>query len=84
MAVATLAQTIKYCAVNQVLAEITYNGTVRVVEIYSFRPSKDPGNMLLYVHDVGKGKTNSYKVGSIEHIVATAQKYSPKYPVEIT
>lgn len=84
MAVATLAQTIKYCAMNQVLMEVSYNGTMRTVEVYSFRPSKTPGDMLLFVVDIGKGKTNSYKVGSIEQVRATTQKFSPRYTIEIT
>ncbi len=83
MATATLAETLSFCAKNQVLLEITYNGTVRTVEPYSYRTSKK-GNQLLYAFDVGEGHTKSFSVGNIEHVKATNVKFQPRFPIEIT
>lgn len=82
MAEATLAETIKFCADNQVVMEVTYNGQVRTVEVYSFRTSGN-GESLLYVHEYNDGKTKSYKVDRIEHAKATKIKFTPRYTIEI-
>ena len=83
MAVTTLDQTVKYCGVNTVLCELTYNGTVRLCEVYSYRIAKN-GNALLYAFDIEAGRTKSFTINNIEHIKATETKFVPRFPIEFT
>lgn len=81
MAIATLDETVRYCGTNKVLCELTYNGTVRVVEVYSYRTSGE-GMLLLYAVDIATGTTKSFRIDRIEQIKATDKSFSPRFPVE--
>jgi predicted DNA-binding transcriptional regulator YafY len=78
---ATLEDTIKYCGQNQVLMTMTYNGTERQVEVYSYR-SKNTG-VLLFAYCYKDNKIESFRLDKIEHAKATTIKFNPKYPIEI-
>ena len=79
--IVNLGQAIKYCADNRVLAEISYHGTVRVCEVYSFRFSTK--NFLLFVYDVNAGHTKSLIVEEIEFCKATLTPFNPRWGIEI-
>lgn len=80
---ATLGQTIGFCAANQVVMELTYNGSVRNVEVYSYRANEKTNEQLLLCFEYEAGHTKSYKVDNIEHAKATVNKFVPRWPIEI-
>lgn len=79
--VATLGDTIAYCAKHQLLMEMTYNGVSRLIEPYSYRVSQN-GDQLFYAFCHKDQKIESFRVDRIEGAKATEDTYIPRYPVE--
>jgi len=80
---ATLGQTIGFCGANQVLMEMTYNGISRLVEVYSYRTTKN-GDTLLFAFCYKDAKIESFRIDRVEYAKATKVKFSPRYAVEIS
>lgn len=73
---------IRYAAANRLLVRLTYKGTHRRVEPYSFRMPKT-GKMQFFAFDVDKGGIRGYSVERIEGVAVLDTPYRPRFRVEI-
>jgi len=74
---------VRFAAMNQLCIDLRYGGTVRRIEPYSLRQSKD-GNLILYAVHQSDGKPRSYRVDKIEGVTITRESFSPRYPIEFS
>lgn len=74
-------ETIRFAAVNHLLVELGYGGSVRTIEPYSLRSTR-AGNLILHSIRTDSGEHRSYRVDRIESARATNGVFSPKYAIE--
>ena len=77
-----MIKSLKEAAKNHQHAMITYNGVSRKVEPYSIRKAKT-GNMLMYVHEVKRGRkpgggVKAFKVDSITKASISKSQFEPR------
>lgn len=77
----SLEDTIKFCMVNQVLMQLTYNSETRLVEPYSFKMPKN-GNYLMYGYCYKDNRINSFSMAKITDVVATPDKFVPRWAIQ--
>ena len=78
---------VRYAARNRLLARITYDGALRLVEPYSLRMPKT-GNLLLYVYEVQRGfgaggGIKAFKVAELGGAEVTSQPFQPRRAIEL-
>lgn len=74
-------ETIRFAAVNHLLVELGYGGSVRTIEPYSLRSTR-AGNLILHAIRADSGEPRSYRVDRLESARATNRAFSPKYAIE--
>lgn len=85
MGTATLStiEIIRFAAANRLLVELTYDGSVRRIEPYSLRRTRD-SNVLLHAFNVDRGQHRSYRIDRIGGARVTNQSFVPRYEIELT
>lgn len=76
-------ESVRFAAVNHLCVELGYNRSVRLVEPYSLRKTKD-GNFCLYAWKVEDRKIHAYRVDRIESIKVTTKTFNPRYKIEFS
>lgn len=74
-------ETIRFSGANRLCIDLGYQGSVRRVEPYSLRRSKD-GHLLFYAVRTDSREPRGYRVDRIESVQVTRQPFAPVYPVE--
>ena len=76
-------ESIRFAAVNHLRVELGYDRSVRLIEPYSLRRTKD-GNLILHAIKVETGEGRSYRVDRIESVKVTARVFKPRYEIEFS
>lgn len=76
-------ESVRFAAVNHLCVELGYDHSVRLVEPYSLRRTKD-GNLILHATKVETGEPRAYRVDRIESIKVTKRTFKPRYEIEFT
>jgi predicted nucleotidyltransferase component of viral defense system len=76
-------ESIRFAAVNHLCVELGYDRSVRLIEPYSLRRTKD-GNLILHAIKVETGEGRSYRVDRIESIKVTKKVFKPRYEIEFS
>lgn len=76
-------ESIRFAAVNHLCVELGYNQSIRLIEPYSLRRTKDE-NLILHAVKVETGESRSYRVDRIESIKVTKKTYRPRYEIEFS
>lgn len=76
-------QVISFAAANKLCIDLEYLGSIRRIEPYSLRRTKD-GNVLLHAHNIEKDQHRSYRVDRITDARITDVIFDPKWEIELT
>ncbi len=76
-------ESIRFAAVNHLCIALGYKGTIRIVEPYSLRRTKE-NNLLLYAIKVDTRELRSYRVDRIKSIEVTDKAFQPVYQIEFS
>jgi predicted nucleotidyltransferase component of viral defense system len=76
-------ESVRFAAANHLCIELGYNGSVRIIEPYSLRRTRD-GYLLLYAIKTETGELRAYRVDKIENIKVTTIPFKPRFTVEFT
>jgi len=76
-------ESIRFAAVNHLCVELGYDRSVRIIEPYSLRQTKD-GNLILHAIKVEAGEPRTYRVNRIENIKVTTRTFKPRYDIEFS
>lgn len=76
-------ESIRFAAVNHLCVELGYKHSIRVIEPYSLRRTKD-GNLVLCAIKVQTGEPRRYRVDQIESIKVTTKTFTPRYAIELS
>lgn len=76
-------ETIRFAASNRLLVELGYRGSIRLIEPYSLRRTRD-GNLILHALRADNRQHRSYRVDMIESVRATTTPFRPVYAVEFS
>ena len=76
-------EVIRFAAANRLCVDLRYQGSVRRIEPYSLRRTRD-GNIILHAFNVAGRAHRSYRVDRIEGAETTNQTFVPRYEVELT
>ena len=68
---------IRFAAANHLCVDLQYQGSVRRIEPYSLRRTRD-GNIILHATRASDGQHRSYRVDRIEGARTTRQSYIPR------
>lgn len=79
----TTMDKIRFAAANRLVIRLTYDGSARDIEPYSFARSKD-GALLLQAIRHDSGEVRSYRTDRIQGVQITESTFAPRYSVEIT
>lgn len=74
-------EAIRFAATNRLCVELAYQGTIRVIEPYSLRRSRQ-GNLLLHAVRADDRQHRAYRVDRIESVRVTTRPFRPVYAVE--
>lgn len=74
-------ETIRFAAANRLCIDLGYQGTVRRVEPYSLRRTRD-GHLLVYAVRRDSREIRAYRVDRIESVQVTGEQFTPVYPIE--
>ena len=74
---------VRFAAVNRLCVELGYGGSVRVIEPYSLRRTRD-GNLVLHAIRTDNREHRSYRVDRIQSAKATNLPFTPTYAVEFS
>jgi len=74
-------ESIRFAAANRLCVELGYQGSVRTIEPYSLRRSRD-GHLLLHAIRADSREHRSYRVDGITSVRATNRPFRPVYAVE--
>ena len=72
---------VRFAGANRLCVDLGYQGSVRRIEPYSLRVSRD-GNLLLYAIKSRTRELRSYRVDRIQSITVTTQPFRPSRQVE--
>ena len=73
---------IRFAAANHLCVDLRYQGSVRRIEPYSLRRTRD-GNIVLYAIRVSNGELRSYRIDRVQGAQTTGQSFIPRYVVEL-
>ena len=76
-------ETIRFAASNRLLVELGYRGSIRLIEPYSLRRTRD-GNLILHALRADNRQHRSYRVDMIESVRSTTTPFRPVYAVEFS
>ena len=79
----TYLETIRFAASNRLCVELTYDGSVRLIEPYSLRRTSE-GNILLFACHAADGQSRSYRLDKISGARMTRQPFVPRFAVELS
>ncbi len=74
---------IRFAASNRLCVDLEYQGSVRRIEPYSLRRTRD-GNIVLHATRAVDGEHRSYRIDRIQDIRATRQSFIPRFAVALT
>ena len=74
---------IRFAAANHLCVDLRYQGSVRRIEPYSLRRTRD-GNIVLHAIRASDGGHRSYRIDRIQGAQTTGQSFIPRYAVELT
>jgi predicted nucleotidyltransferase component of viral defense system len=74
---------IRFAGANNLLVELRYRGSTRLIEPYALRRSR-AGNLLVYAIKAGSGALRAYRVDRIEGAVVTQTPYIPRFANELS
>jgi len=74
-------ESVRFAAVNHLCIELGYNRSVRLIEPYSLRRTKD-GNLLLYAWKIEDREIHAYRVDRMESIKVSTKTFKPRYRIE--
>lgn len=74
---------IRFAGANNLLVELQYQGSTRLIEPYALRRSK-AGNLLVYAIKAGSGELRAYRVDRIEGVRVTQTPYAPHFANELS
>ena len=73
---------IRFAAANQLCVDLKYQDSVRRIEPYSLRRTRE-GNIVLHAIRTSDGQHRSYRVDRINGARTTAESFVPRYMVEL-
>lgn len=74
---------IRFAAANHMCVDLRYQGSVRRIEPYSLRQTRE-GNYVLHAVRSESGEARSYRIDRIEGATVAQQSFTPRYLVELT
>ena len=74
---------IRFAASNRLCVDLLYQGSVRRIEPYSLRRTRE-GNIVLHAHNVVKDAHRSYRVDRIQGAQVTNQTFIPRFQIELS
>ena len=74
---------IRFAAANRLCVDLKYNGSVRRVEPYSLRRTRQ-GNFVLHATRASDDEHRSYRIDRIESAKTTRQIFVPRFAVELS
>lgn len=74
---------IRFAGANNLLVELRYQGSTRLIEPYALRRSK-AGSLLVYAIKAGSGDLRAYRVDRIEGAHVTQTSFTPRYANELS
>jgi predicted nucleotidyltransferase component of viral defense system len=74
---------IRFAGANNLLVELRYQGSSRLIEPYALRRSK-AGNLLVYAIKAGSGALRAYRVDRIEGVRVTQTPFAPRFANELS
>lgn len=74
---------IRFAGANNLLVELQYQGSTRLIEPYALRRSK-AGNLLVYAIKAGSGELRAYRVDRIEGAQVTQTPFVPRFANELS
>ena len=74
---------IRFAAANHVCVDLRYQSSVRRIEPYSLRRTRD-GNIVLHAVRNSDGEHRSYRIDRIEGAKITGRSFVPRYVVELS
>jgi predicted nucleotidyltransferase component of viral defense system/DNA-directed RNA polymerase subunit RPC12/RpoP len=78
----SLLELIRFAGSNRLCVDLQYDGTVRRIEPYSLRRTKD-GALILFAVKSQDGQVRSYRVDRIQGAQVAEQTFTPRYTVEL-
>lgn len=75
-------ETVRFAAANQLLVELDYGGSTRLIAPYSLRRTR-AGSLLLHAERVD-GQHRAYRVERIQGLRTTTTPFQPRYPIEFS
>jgi len=79
----TPLEVIRFAAANRLCVDLRYGGTLRLIEPYSFRQTRD-GSLLLYAVKHNTGEDRSYRTDRIQGAQVAKIPFTPRYAIELT
>ena len=73
---------VRFAAANHLCVDLQYQGSVRRIEPYSLRRTRD-GNIVLHAIRTGDGEHRSYRVDRIDGAQVGRESFVPRYTVEL-
>ena len=74
---------IRFAAANHLCVDLEYQGSVRRIEPYSLRRTRDD-NIILHATRASDGEPRSYRIDRIQGARTTGQSFVPRFAVELT
>ena len=75
-------ETIRFAAANRLCVDLAYNNTIRRIEPYSLRRTRD-GNIVLHAERLPDAVHRSYRIDRIQGVAVSDQSFEPRYTVEL-
>jgi predicted nucleotidyltransferase component of viral defense system len=76
-------ESIRFAAVNHLCVELGYDRSIRLIEPYSLRRTKD-GSLILHAVKPDTGEPRSYRIDRIESVKVTSSTFQPRYEIEFS
>ena len=76
-------ETVRFAAANHLCVELGYQGSVRIIEPYSLRRTRE-GHLLLYGIRVDNANIRAYRVDRITSVRISSTPFKPRFRVELT
>lgn len=74
---------IRFAAANHLCVDLAYDGSMRRIEPYSLRETRD-GNFVLYATRSDSGESRAYRIDRIQGALVTDQTFNPRHLIELT
>lgn len=75
-------ESVRYAAQNRLCVDLRYGGSIRRIEPYALRRSKE-GALLLYAIRRDNKEARSYRVDRIQGVAVSDESFTPTYPIEL-